>query len=36
MPKVWQFIEAIVASMIGHYVCRMTDDVVTLIIDWLK
>ena len=30
------FAQAIVAGMIGHYACNIIDDVVKLIIDWLK
>ena len=29
--KVYNLIEAIVASMIGHYVCKLVDDVVMLL-----
>ncbi len=31
MKEVCTFIEAIIASMIGNYVCRLADDVVKLL-----
>ena len=31
MPKVRQFAEAVGASVIGYYVCKAVDYVVTLI-----
>lgn len=31
-----EFAQAVVAGMIGHYACNIIDDVVKLIIDWLK
>ena len=35
MKEVLRFAEAIVASMVSHYVCKFVDDVVRLIIDRL-
>ncbi len=31
MREVNTFIEAIIASMIGNYVCRLVDDIVKLL-----
>ena len=31
MKEVFRLIEAIIASMIGTYVCRLADDVVKLL-----
>ena len=32
MPKVWRFVEAVGASMVGYYACKFVDYVVTLIV----
>ena len=34
MKEAVTFIEAIVASMIGNYVCKLVDDVVKLLSMW--
>lgn len=35
MKEAIRFVEAIIAGMVGNYVCKLVDDVVRLIIDRL-